>query len=68
MYLIPVLVAIDAADARTAEAIVQRELRERAVFVGAARRLSPAAAATAAFELVVLVNNIQLPPARDTRG
>ena len=63
MYLVPVLAALDAPDAATAEALAATELRRVAIYVGPARRLSHMAAATAEFDLRVYANHIELPPA-----
>lgn len=63
MYLVPVLVAVDARDPAAAEAAVATELHDRAVHVDQARRLSPASAAPAAFHLLVYANGLELPPA-----
>ena len=63
MYLVPVLAALDAPDAATAEGIAAAELRRVAIHIGAARRLSHMAAATAEFDLRVYANNIELAPA-----
>ena len=66
MYLVPVLAALDAPDAATAEALAATELRTLAIHVGRARRLSHLAATTAEFELRVFANRIELPPADRT--
>ncbi len=63
MYLVPVLAALDAPDAATAEAMTAAELRRLAIHVDRARRLSHLAATTAEFELRVYANRIELPPA-----
>ena len=63
MYFVPVLLAVDAPDPMTAEAIAHGELRERAVFVGGAREMSAEHAGRTAFELIVLADNVELPPA-----
>src|SRR3954453_18941534 len=63
MFLVPVLAALDAPDAATAESLAAVELRRVAIHIGPARRLSHMAAVTAEFELRVYVNHIELPPA-----
>lgn len=63
MFLVPVLLAIDAVDAAAAERLAAADLHEHAIHVGSARRLSLIAAATADFDLRVYVNRIELPPA-----
>ena len=67
MYLVPVLVAVDTADATGAEAIVAAELHERAIHIDRARRLSALTAAIATFHLLVYANGIELPPAARPR-
>ena len=62
MYLVPVLLTSDEPDAATAEGRVGAEMRESAIYVAPARRLSLVAAATAEFQLRVYANNIELPP------
>jgi hypothetical protein len=69
MYLVPVLAALDAPDAATAEALAATELRRLAIYVGQARRLSHLAAVQAEFDLRVYANRIELPPAsREANG
>jgi hypothetical protein len=63
MYLVPILAALDAPDAATAESLAATELRRLATYVGPARRLSHLAAVTAEFDLRVYANRIELPPA-----
>ena len=63
MFLVPVLAALDAPDAGTAEGIAAAELRHVAIYIGPARRLSHMAATLAEFDLRVYANNIELPPA-----
>jgi hypothetical protein len=63
MFLVPVLLAIDAADAAAAERLAAADVHERAIHIGEARRLSLASAALADFELRVYANRIELPPA-----
>ena len=65
MYLIPILVIIDAPHALSARLNAETEFRDRALHTGAPRRLSPAAVALAEFELHVTANGIALEPARD---
>jgi hypothetical protein len=67
MFLVPVLLAVDASEAATAEAIAADELRERAIHIDRARRLSPITAAVATFHLLVYANGIELPPAQPRR-
>jgi hypothetical protein len=63
MYLVPVLVGVDTSNPARAEALAASTLRESALHVDRARRLSPAAAAVARFHLLVYANGIELPPA-----
>jgi hypothetical protein len=63
MYLVPVLLVVDASNPTSAEALAASELQHRAIHIGAARRLSVAAVATAEFDLAVYANRIELPPA-----
>jgi hypothetical protein len=63
MYLVPVLAAFDAPDPATAEGIAAAHVRDVAIHIGPARRLSHMAAATAEFDLRVYANHIELPPA-----
>jgi hypothetical protein len=63
MYLVPVLLLIDASNPISAEALAASELQNRAIHIGAARRLSPPTVATAELDLVVYANRIDLPPA-----
>ena len=65
MYLIPILVNVDASNALSATLNAEAEFRDRALHIGAPRRLSPAAVALAEFELHVTANGIVLEPARD---
>jgi len=65
MYLVPVLVIVDASNALSATLNADAEFRDRALHIGAPRRLSPAAVALAEFELHVTANGIALEPARD---
>jgi hypothetical protein len=65
MYLIPILVIVDASNALSARLNAEAEFRDRALHIGAPRRLSPAAVALAEFELHVTANGIVLEPARD---
>ena len=65
MYLVPVLVILDASNALSATLNADAEFRDRALHIGAPRRLSPAAVALAEFELHVTANGIALEPARD---
>jgi hypothetical protein len=65
MYLIPILVNIDASNALSARLNAEAEFRDRALHIGAPRRLSPAAVALAEFELHVAANGIVLEPAHD---
>jgi hypothetical protein len=67
MFLVPVLVAVDAPDATAAEAIVAAELHERALHIDRARRLTALTAAVATFHLLVYANGIELPPAEARR-
>jgi hypothetical protein len=67
MYLVPVLVAVDAPDATAAETVVAAELLERAGHVDRARRLTALTAAVATFHLLVYANGIELPPADPRR-
>jgi len=64
MYLVPVLVIVDASNALSATLNADAEFRDRALHIGAPRRLSPAAVALAEFELHVTANGIALEPAR----
>jgi hypothetical protein len=66
MYLVPVLLGVDAADPARAEALVAGTLRH-ALHVDCARRLSPTAAAVATFHLLVYANGIELAPAEPPR-
>jgi hypothetical protein len=65
MYLIPMLVIVDASNALSAGLNADAEFRDRALHIGAPRRLSPTAVALAEFELHVTANGIALEPARD---
>ena len=65
MYLIAILVIIDACNALSARLNADGEFRDRALHIGAPRRLSPAAVALAEFELHVTANGIALEPAHD---
>ena len=65
MYLVPILVAVDDPGAIGARVDADAEFRDRALHIGAPRRLSPAAVALAEFELHVTANGIVLEPARD---
>jgi hypothetical protein len=65
VYLVPLLVIVDASNALSARLNAEAEFRERAVHIGAPRRLSPAAVALAEFELHVTANGIALEPASD---
>jgi hypothetical protein len=65
MYIVPVLVAVDADTATTAQHLADDALRQHALHVDAARALSPARAAVASFHLLVYADGIELPPARD---
>jgi hypothetical protein len=65
MYLIPILVIVDASNALSARLNAEAEFRDRAMHIGAPRRLPPAAVALAEFELHVTANGIVLEPARD---
>jgi hypothetical protein len=65
MYLIPILVIVDASDALSARLNADAEFRERALHIGTPRRLSASAVALAEFELHVTANGIVLEPARD---
>jgi hypothetical protein len=65
MYLVPILVSVDAGNALSATLDADAEFRERALHIGAPRRLSSAAIALAEFELHVTANGIALEPARD---
>jgi hypothetical protein len=65
MYFVPILVIVDAPDALGARLHADAEFRDRALHIGAPRRLSPAAVALAEFELHVTANGIVLEPARD---
>ena len=68
MYLVPVLLAVDASNALSARLRVEADCRDRAVHVGDARRLSQAAVALADFDLRVYANRIELPPHRRSRA
>ena len=63
MYIVPILVAVDADDATAARTRVDDALREHALHVDAARRLSPARCAVATFHVLVYADGIELPPA-----
>jgi hypothetical protein len=67
MLLVPVLLVVDARDPAEACRIAERELRDRAVHIDSARRLSPLAAATAGLRLAVDANNLELPARRSRR-
>jgi hypothetical protein len=67
MYLVPVLLGVDAADPERAEALVAGTLRQHALHVDCARGLSPTAAAVATFHLLVYANSIELAPAERPR-
>jgi hypothetical protein len=58
-------VIVDASNALSATLNADAEFRDRALHIGAPRRLSPAAVALAEFELHVNANGIALEPARD---
>ena len=58
-------VTVDAPNALSARLNADAEFRDRALHIGAPRRLSPAAVALAEFELHVTANGIVLEPARD---
>src|SRR5262249_34479581 len=64
MYLVPVLLAVDAPNPVSAKLTAAAELRDRAVHVGDARHLSPVSTALAEFHLRVFANRIEPPPAR----
>ena len=64
MYLVPILVIVDAPSALSATLGADAEFRDRALHIDAPRRLSPAAIALAEFELHVTANGIALEPAR----
>jgi hypothetical protein len=63
MYLVPVLVAVDAPDPAHAEHQVETDLRDRAVHVDAARLLSKPRTALTDFHLLVYADGLELPPA-----
>ncbi|HEY6886339.1 MAG TPA: hypothetical protein VI300_01130 [Solirubrobacter sp.] len=63
MYLVSVLLSIDADDPASAAAEIESALGHHAVHVDAARHLSPASTALAAFHVLVYANGIELPPA-----
>jgi len=65
MYLVPVLVILDASNALSATLNADAEFRDRALHIGAPRRLSAAAVALAEFEVHVTANGIALEPARN---
>ncbi|WP_028064666.1 hypothetical protein [Solirubrobacter soli] len=67
MYLVPVLLGVDADDPASARAEIESALRDHAVHVDAARHLSPASTALASFHLLVYANGIELPPAARPR-
>jgi hypothetical protein len=67
MYLVPVLLGVDAADPARAEALVAGTLRQHALHVDCARRLSADSAAIATFHLLVYANGIELTPAERPR-
>ena len=62
---LPILVIVDASNALSARLNAEAEFRQRALHIGAPRRLSPAAVALAEFELHVTTNGIVLEPAGD---
>ena len=64
MYLVPILLVVDAESPAAAQQAAEAQLGDRAVLVGASRRLSQIAFATAEFELRVYANRIELPPAK----
>ena len=68
MYFVPVLLALDAPDAMTAEAIAHGISRDQVVYVGGARKLTPEQAGRTAFDLIVTADNVELPPAEGPRG
>ena len=65
MYLIPVLLAVDASNATSARLAAEREHQHHALHIGAPRRLSDPAVALADFDVRVYANRIELPPAAD---
>lgn len=64
MYLVPILVIVDASNALSARLGAETEFRDRALHIGAPRHLSAPAVAVAEFELHVTANGIALGPAR----
>jgi hypothetical protein len=63
MYIVPVLVAVDAPDTARAEGRAAELTGGHALHVDAARRLPPPRAALAEFYVLVYADGIELPPA-----